>query len=121
MAFSNIGIYMLGQSLQGNTIRYPSYISLSEESYVFDANKTQIGSEILRIPISWSSSGLYAMYEAILTTSEAIGSTINSEYITDDVEIGSGNIWFEGKSIIGTKTALFDVIMEGEIYMQRPE
>ena len=100
MAITNPGIYMFGQVVQGNTVRFPNYISYSEDTYIFDPNITQTGSEVIRVPITWSTTGLYAKYEGVITSAEAIGSTIYSEYLVDDATIGSDNIWFTNESIV---------------------
>ena len=122
MSYTDTGLYRIGQLIQGKSSLYPSHAGFASGSAAVTGSETSLGSEFLRKSVTWTDSGnTSSIYTVEISNLEANGSNINSTGLFDNASIGSGNMHTYDLSFIGAKNNSFNVQVQGEVIISRPE
>ena len=122
MPITDEGLLTLASFVRGLAPGYPQYVTFSNEPYNFTGSEV-IGSiqpEYVRKALTWGWNGRRPKFVAILATTDANGSYIQSTGLTDTASVTSGVLYSFDNSAIGSKSNVFDVQVTGEIDVKRP-
>lgn len=121
MVWTNNGIAGIQTVAIRNESGYtPTYLTYGGSDNTFTGSETFIGSEILRSLIDWKASGNNSKFTALLRSTEGNGSYFGAIGLQYGVATGSGLLFSINPSYIGNKTQAFNVQIEGEVILRRP-
>lgn len=86
----------------------------------FTGLETEFENEITYTSLIWSKEGINSKYRTILTSLDAVGSYIGTIGIATGSSIVNSTLHTIAPSFIGNKDNTFNVQIEGEIIMRRP-
>ena len=119
MVFTDYGLLQLGSFTRGDSPSSPTYCVFGAGSTSFDATINYLDDEVLRKGVTWSWSGITPQGNAILLTTDAVGSTLNELGLGVGATVGS-NMWTRDLSAIGDKTHAFNVTLTFDVRYSRP-
>ena len=120
MVFTDDGIAELQKvGIRNESGETPLYMSFAGSDNTYNGNETSINQDYVRKAVSWEASGIQSVYTVALLSTEAVGSYIGTIGLTGGPNLGSDVLFTIDESFIGTKTASFNVQVEGEIIIQR--
>lgn len=119
MAFTDYGLIQVGSFIKGDNPSFPDYVEFGAGSSQFDGTKNYLDNGFLRNGITWRWNGTNPNGTAILSTIDAIGSTIGELGMGAGSTLGS-TLYTRDTSAIGDKTSGFSVTVSFDIRPSRP-
>lgn len=119
--FMDEGFRELHKLIRSESAVVPNYfffgITALEE---FSGSETILNmNDFIRTSLTWYESGENSLYTSTLETGDASGSTITSFGLVSGSDIGSGILFSGNVGILGSKTNLFSISIQGEIILKR--
>ncbi len=116
MVFVNDGIEELQKvGIQNVSGEVPLYLTFAGSDNTATGSESGVVNSFISKDIVWSQSGIQSKYTAFLGSLDAVGSYIETLAIE-----GTTKLFAIDSSFLGLKTNVFNVQVEGEIIITRP-
>jgi hypothetical protein len=121
MVYVNDGIEEIQTiAIRGGSGNTPTYMIYAGSDNTYTGRETEINDEITFSSLTWERVGINSKYRTMLNSTEAAGSYIGTYGIATGSSTVNNNLHVIQKSFIGNKDLTFNVQLEGEIIMRRP-
>lgn len=98
----------------------PTYLTYGGSDNTFTGSETVMNNEILRLLLDWEPVGNNSKFVSLLSSMDGNGSYFGALGLQYGNATGSGLLFSNNPSFIGNKTQAFNVQIEGEVILRRP-
>lgn len=119
MATVDYGLGQLGSFIRGESPTFVGSMAFGTGSTGFNGSQINLDSEVIRVPISWSTIGSDSRATSTLTTVDANGSNIQELSLVFGASANGSDLFSRNLSAIGLKNNTFSVLVQQDVKLRR--
>jgi len=121
MVYVNDGIEDIQTlAIRGDSANTPINMIYAGSDNTFTGSESSLNNEFTYTELTWSKTGINSKFVSLLPSTSANGSYIGTLGISTGSSTTNARLHTINKSFIGNKDLTFNVQLEGEIIMRRP-